>query len=165
MIIVEGIDGVGKSSFIESMSIYGYKRHHFEYDQKRMDLFSKYKTVLDKSDKRTALDRSFISEVVYGPITRGFSRISHNQFIQLLKLYGDRGFKLFYLQASKECLLQRREFDEEDLQMLEEDYEGLSKKYDQIISICKNYLDIIIFDSESMSIGEMNKTAKKVLKI
>lgn len=165
MIIVEGIDGVGKSSFVESMSTYDYKRHHFEYDQKRMDLFSKYETVLDKSDERTALDRSFVSEMVYGPVIRGFSKISDVQFIQLLKLYQNAGFKLFYLHASRECLLQRRASDEADFYMLKKYYEELSSQYEKIIDICSNYLDVFSFNSELMSVDEMKMGAKKVLKL
>ena len=40
MLIIEGIDGVGKTTLVEHLQSCGMKKYHFDYDSKNMDLFS-----------------------------------------------------------------------------------------------------------------------------
>lgn len=165
MIIVEGIDGVGKSTFVQELSLYGYKRHHFNFDEKNMNLYLKYSSVLSKSDSKTALDRSFISEMVYGPVIRGGSKLTDFEFIQLLKSYGNNGFKLFYLHATKKCLLERRASDFQDYEMLLKYGDALLLQYEKVIKISRDYLDIIFYNTELLSIDNMINDARKNLKL
>ena len=39
MIIVEGIDGVGKTTLVDYLVTQGMKKHHFGYDEKNLDFF------------------------------------------------------------------------------------------------------------------------------
>ena len=50
MLIIEGIDGVGKTTLVEYLQSYGMKKYHFDYDSKSMDLLSKYMKVLSSDD-------------------------------------------------------------------------------------------------------------------
>lgn len=61
MLIIEGIDGVGKTTLVEYLQSYGIKKYHFDYDSKNMDLFTKYMKVLLEDNSELVLDRSFIS--------------------------------------------------------------------------------------------------------
>lgn len=165
MIIVEGIDGVGKSTFIEQLSLYGYRRHHFNFDEKNMNLFLKYSSVLEKSNEKTALDRSFISEMVYGPIIRGRSKLTDSEYIKLLKLYGSKGFQLFYLHATEECLLERRKDNIEDYKIILQYYELLVLQYQMVIKIANDYLDVSTFDTKETSVENMIDITRKSLKL
>ena len=49
MIIVEGIDGVGKTTLVDYIVEQGLEKHHFDYDEKNMDLYKKYMRVLNSS--------------------------------------------------------------------------------------------------------------------
>ena len=42
MIIIEGLEGVGKTTLVNYFVSQGMKKHHFDYDVNNMDLFSKY---------------------------------------------------------------------------------------------------------------------------
>ena len=130
-----------------------------------MDLFIKYRNVLSKSNNNTkiALDRSFISEMVYGPVIRGHCRLSDKEFIELLRLYNSYSFKLFYLYATKECLLKRRIVDQKDYEILMQYYDELFVQYNKVISFCKNYIETFIFNTEIKNLEEMNVEAKRIL--
>ena len=84
MIIVEGIDGVGKTTLVDYLVTQGMKKHHFGYDEKNLDLITKYMRLLDKDTSSLVLDRSFISEMVYGPVLRGGSKIDLEAYTKLL---------------------------------------------------------------------------------
>lgn len=130
MIIIEGMDGVGKSTLAENLKPFGFNRYHFDYDENNLDLFTKYRNVFLTSDNKTALDRSFISEIVYGPIIRGNCRLNNVEFIKLLKIYENHNSKLFYLHATKDCLIQRRGNNIKDSSMLCIYYDELYLQYD-----------------------------------
>ena len=91
MLIIEGIDGVGKTTLVEYLQNCGMKKFHFDYDSKNMDLFSKYMKVLSVNDKELVLDRSFISEMVYGPVIRKICKLSFDDYTNLLIAYKNKG--------------------------------------------------------------------------
>ena len=45
MLIVEGIDGVGKTTLVDFVVSKGMKKQHFDYDAKNMDLYTKYENL------------------------------------------------------------------------------------------------------------------------
>ena len=70
MIILEGIDGTGKTAIANFLENKGMKKFHYDYDPSNCDLESKYlKPILNYNDNYI-MDRSFISELVYGPVIR-----------------------------------------------------------------------------------------------
>lgn len=115
MIIIEGLDGVGKTTLVNYFATQGMKKHHFDYDVNNMDLFSKYMRVLQEEDLNLVLDRSFISEMVYGPVLRGKSKLELEQYKKLLEAYKQVGTSIIYLTAPQEILLERRQGDQKIL--------------------------------------------------
>lgn len=95
MLIIEGIDGVGKTTLVEYLQSFGMKKYHFDYDAKNMDLLSKYMKVLLSDNTELVLDRSFISEMVYGPVIRNKCKLSIEDYTKLLIAYKNTGAKIF----------------------------------------------------------------------
>ena len=87
MLIVEGMDGVGKTTLVDYFVSNGMKKYHFDYDVKNMDLMTKYMRILKEDTGSLVLDRSFISEMVYGPVLRGKSKIDLEEYTKLLMAY------------------------------------------------------------------------------
>lgn len=137
MIIIEGIDGTGKSSLADDLEKEGFHKYHLSYDEKNEQ---GYWSVLDKEPKRLVLDRSFISELVYGPILRNFCRINKQETKNIIEQYKKSGTKIIYLKSSKSTLLERRKSDKEDTEMLQEYFEELDYRYDKVIRCIGQYL-------------------------
>ncbi|QOP66623.1 thymidylate kinase [Microbacterium phage Lahqtemish] len=113
--LIEGADGTGKTSFVESMaSIHAQLGdptprfiHNDASDHKLPgSLFRHYRSqLLDAIDFRdtagisTYIDRSFLSEAVYGPIYRGRSRISPRQARRLERLADRHAVVLLGMEA------------------------------------------------------------------
>ncbi len=76
VIVLEGCDGVGKTTLAEALAAqHGYTVIHSGRTPDGTDLADHYGTILALPG-RLVLDRSFISELVYGPLDRGRSRLS-----------------------------------------------------------------------------------------
>ena len=154
MIIVEGIDGVGKTTLVDYLVTQGMKKHHFGYDEKNLDLITKYMRLLDKDTSSLVLDRSFISEMVYGPVLRGGSKIDLEAYTKLLLAYKERGLSIIYLTAPKDELLKRRQYDDSDYANIENYYNGLNSYYDAIMDYSQQFVDVYRINTH-----EMNETA------
>ena len=126
MIIVEGIDGVGKTTLVDYIVEQGLEKHHFDYDEKNMDLYKKYMRVLNSSNLNKVLDRSFISEMVYGPVIRGKSKLELEQFKRLLLEYKKSRTSIIYLTAPKEILL-KREYTQREIEEKEDKKNTISE--------------------------------------
>lgn len=87
MIVIEGLDGVGKTTLVDYFVNMGMRKYHFDYDEKNMDLFTKYMKVLNEKTDILVFDRSFISEMVYGPVLRNNCKLSLEQYTKLLQEY------------------------------------------------------------------------------
>ena len=85
LIIFEGLDNCGKTTLVDYFVNRGMKKYHFDYDAQNMDLFTKYMRVLDEKTDILVLDRSFISEMVYGPVLRNNCKLTVEQY--MMKLY------------------------------------------------------------------------------
>ncbi len=106
-IIIEGCDGVGKSTLVSLLKHRGYKSFHFPYDPSA-SIKEKYIKILSQDYKsNVVLDRSFISEMIYGPIKRGYSRLSEQDFTELLKLFRSKGGRIVLLDAPTQIIWKR----------------------------------------------------------
>lgn len=95
MIIIEGLDGVGKSTVVDYLKLFGFSNLHYDYDSNNNDLMKKYSSIAQRSDLSNLIaDRSFFSEMVYGSVLRNGSRISNEQFLQL-HLLNSNHFSIF----------------------------------------------------------------------
>ena len=161
MIIVEGIDGVGKTTLVDYIVEQGLEKHHFDYDEKNMDLYKKYMRVLNSSNLNKVLDRSFISEMVYGPVIRGKSKLELEQFKRLLLEYKKSRTSIIYLTAPKEILLKRREKDLTDIEMIQKFYDKLNLQYDKVMSYSMDFIDVLKLDTSLNSSEEVQRKVKR----
>jgi thymidylate kinase len=154
MIIIEGIDGTGKTTLADEMKKFGFHVQHSGYDN-GIGLFKKFRDLLDSTEINCiVLDRSFITEVVYGSVIRNYSRINDKQFIQLLKYYSNKETILIYLFAEQNILLRRRGEKIIDKVRIYDYYDKIMKKYYEVINVVKNYFPVFEFNTGEKSIND-----------
>ena len=163
MIIIEGIDGVGKTTLVHYLETLGFKKYHFDYDIKNLDLLSKYMKILLLEDNYIVLDRSFISEMVYGPVIRGISKLSIEAYTNLLNAYKNADARIIYLPAPKEILLQRRNNDKKDYEIIKYYYDELNKKYNEIMEYSSKFIDITTINTYLENIEQVRNHVKKLV--
>lgn len=114
LVLIEGANGTGKTTVADLLHRCGYDVEHFGYaaDRTGADIVTLYRDLLHSTvDRRLVLDRSFISEEAYGRALRGGSRLSSDQYRELLALASERNAVVIYLSAP-EPVLQKRAADE-----------------------------------------------------
>ena len=155
MIIVEGIDGTGKTTLVEHL-----KKHHnlndVSYKYKSSEGFAKkYFSINLNTVKNGISDRSFISEVAKGDIVRGICRLSDEDYNSLLNYYSSFGTIVIYLKADKDILLQRRKDDLEDFKMITNLYDDINNRYDEVMEIARKYLPVYEFSTNSTTVDDI----------
>ena len=108
VIVLEGCDGTGKTTIAAHLADeYGYQVIRCgRAENDCPDLAERYRTVLGQPGKLT-LDRCFISELVYGLLRDGRSRLSPLQAAELAFALADRGGVLVHLTAHPKALAWR----------------------------------------------------------
>jgi len=97
LIVIDGYDGTGKTTIARRLAAdHGYRIWHASLTPEGTDLFARYHAMITRS-RRQALDRSFISELVYGPLERGRSRLTMDQAARLAVAVAERGGILVHL--------------------------------------------------------------------
>ena len=162
MIILEGIDGAGKTTICEYINSFnGNEIHHLRFEEKYA------KTFLDlifnlKDD--TILDRSYITELVYGPIVRNFSKISDSEAEIILEKLAKLNVKLIYLKASKDDLLKRKCEIQEDYDLIFNYYESLTESYDKIINVVSSKIETHTIDTSKNDIESVKVLVKRIIR-
>ncbi|MBQ9267297.1 MAG: AAA family ATPase [Clostridia bacterium] len=165
MIILEGIDGSGKTTLALELKKHGFKMHHFGYDDSSKSIEQKYLDVLKQNTDRMVMDRCFISELVYGPVLRGNCRLDKTQTINLLEQYKKVGTSIIYLKADKDDILSRRTEDKKDSEMLSKFYEELNDKYDTAMWIASKFLDVEEINTSNLSKKETIKRLERYVDV
>lgn len=149
-IILEGLDGVGKTTIADMLVKTGFKKAKFQYNPQVEDLFVFYRDFLNDCScvpKRFVFDRIFLSEEAYGPIFRGKSRFVREHVISLLQDLKQQNTILVYLHAPLNILLNRA--CESDAEKLKASYSALTEIYQSIINLAAQYMPVIKIDSEA----------------
>ena len=160
-IIIEGCDGVGKTTVVNSIKKYGFKNTHFPHDEKNKSIYNKYHEIMKlKFLHRSVFDRFFISEHVYGQVVRSTSRLTDNDFIQLLKMIQKTGGKIIYLKASFDTIKKRLLSREPTTKINNHSIHLLINKYNEIIQLSSKYCEVDIVNTNDMS---PTQVVKKIL--
>jgi thymidylate kinase len=105
--MLEGCDGAGKTTLAAALEArHGYAIVHATLSPQGTDLFAKYRAALARHGP-LVLDRSFVSELVYGPLERGRSRLTYGQAARLAAVAAARGGILAHLTGNPEQILAR----------------------------------------------------------
>lgn len=151
-IIIEGIDGTGKTTLAKKINKLGYEYIHFPHNTEVNDLFAFYSEYHEnKNDmmNKYVLDRSFISEFVYGNAIRNFSRISDNELSRLINIYSQNESLILLIMDSKENLLNRLS-NKEDIFIIENYYDSIITYYKKFYELHKNNINIILLNSNEI---------------
>jgi thymidylate kinase len=107
VIVLDGCDGAGKSTLAEDLARrYGHAIIHSGRTPDNTDLAVRYRTMLTTSGQ-LVLDRSFISELVYGPLDHGRSRLTASEALILARHVAARGGVLVHLTGHPALLAAR----------------------------------------------------------
>lgn len=161
-IIVEGVDRTGKTSLARLICRQGYRLHHFDYNEQRtgFDVKVLYRNLIEASkNRRIVLDRSFISEEVYGTVLRGASRLCSDDLRELLELLREFRTMIVYLYAPGSILRQRTTqapgASKNDAGMLDRTLPSLESKYEEVLDLVQHYVPVRRFDTSEVTAHEI----------
>ena len=149
MIIIEGLDGTGKTTLANDLLNKNYILINNNLTSESH--YDKYVNIIKTSDINSVSDRSFISEMVYGKVLSGTTKLSEEEFINLVKLYSEYETKIIYLYASKKILLERRKDDFKDSKVIFHLYQELMDEFERRLDYISAYIDVFSINS-----GEKN---------
>ena len=131
VIVLEGCDGAGKTTLaIELSQRHGYQLVHATRTPEGADLAERYRSILAWPG-RLVLDRCFVSELVYGPLLHGRSRLAPDQITALIEIVADRGGLLVHLTARPEVIAARlRQRD------------GIAPDLNELTALINGYTDV-----------------------
>jgi hypothetical protein len=148
VVVFEGCDGTGKSTLA---TLLGERRGYTIIRSGRLadgdDLAGRYRTVLDQPGN-LVLDRSFITELVYGPLRTGQSRLDPDQAAQLAFALADRGGVLMHLTAHPKALAWRLRARD-----------GHAPPLDWLRSVVRSYRDVLAALDGAVPIVTLDTTA------
>jgi predicted ATPase len=107
VVVIEGCDGTGKTTLAAALNArFGFTVLHSSRPGRVIDQAAWHRSTLARPG-RVALDRSFVSELVYGPLLSGECRLSAADAARLAFLVADRGGVLVHLTGLPETLAAR----------------------------------------------------------
>jgi broad-specificity NMP kinase len=146
-IVLEGCDGVGKSTLAQRLaSDHGFTVVHSGRTPDGVDLAERYRQILSQPG-RLALDRSFVSELVYGPLRHGGSRLTDADTYDLTALVARRDGVLVYLTAPA-SVVRARLVGRDGAAASLTDIESLIAAYEHVITTLAAYLPVARFDTQ-----------------
>ena len=140
MIIIEGLDGTGKTTLANDLLNKNYILINNNLTSESH--YDKYVNIIKTSDINSVSDRSFVSEMVYGKVLSGTTKLSEEEFINLVKLYSECETKIIYLYASKKILLERRKDDFKDSKVIFHLYQELMDEFERRLDYISAYIDV-----------------------
>ncbi|MEU9126147.1 hypothetical protein AB0C96_41155 [Streptomyces sp. NPDC048506] len=138
-LVLEGCDGVGKTTLATRLAAeHGFTITHSPRTPDHLDLVNRYRALLDQPGP-LLLDRCFLSELVYGPLLRGHSRLTWSQAIDLAEAVVNRSGLFLHLTAPPAVIQQRlrqRDGSAADLGEITDLVIGYQRTFDALASYC-----------------------------
>jgi len=107
VVVLDGCDGTGKTTIAEILRMrHGFRVIHSGRTPDGTDLAERYRRIL-ALPRPIVLDRSFISELVYGPLFHGRSRLTHAEAVSLAMTVVGRGGVLVHLTGPPDGIITR----------------------------------------------------------
>ena len=140
LIILEGLDKCGKTSFAQKLGP-GVVIKHSTKDDDALEVLKKYVPIA--LEQTVVLDRSFLSEMCYGPVYRNEMRITPAKFMKIKKLLLSVPHILLYFTRPDE---ESKQYDTDD---------EFEKHPDKLLLVKKRYADYIAKYRNTFNIYEI----------
>ena len=137
LIILEGLDKCGKSTFAQKLGPNVVIKHSTK-DDDAVKVIEKYAAIAE--EQTVVLDRSFLSEMCYGPVYRGEMRITPAKLMKITKMLNRVPHIILYFSRPADEI---KKYDSDD--EFECDAEKLmlvEKRYKDYIARYKNRFNI-----------------------
>jgi thymidylate kinase len=150
-LVLEGCDGVGKTTLAQLLSTHhGFRIEHSPRTPDHLDLAGRYRTILAR-DGLLLFDRCFISELVYGPINRGRSRITWSEAIDLAETVIARDGLLVHLTAPP-AIVHRRLLTRDGESISLDDVTALITAYRRVFDTLADYAPVLTIDTSVLEL-------------
>ncbi|GAA3168664.1 MULTISPECIES: hypothetical protein [Streptomyces] len=140
-LVLEGPDGVGKSTLAQRLSLHGFRVIHSPRTPDHLDLATRYREILSGAG-RILFDRCFVSELVYGPLYRGRSRIAWSEALDLAESVINRKGLFVHLTAPPP-VIRRRLLDRDGEAASLEEVAALVTGYQRVFTTLADYAKVI----------------------
>ncbi len=134
--IVVGPDACGKTTYIKGLQSLVYmpviKMSAPKTKEEQENMYEEYKKLFTYNDN-FIMDRSFICEMVYGPLFRGKSYITDEQLLKLENLLVDKDAQIIHLTDDPKAIFERFKITGEDFVTTLEQVEYIVDKYFEVL--------------------------------
>ncbi|MGH3764052.1 MAG: hypothetical protein ACRDTX_02675 [Pseudonocardiaceae bacterium] len=142
-VVLEGCDGVGKSTLAHQLARdLGFTIVHSVRSPDGVNLAERYQRILSRPE-RLALDRSFVSELVYGPLRHGCSRLTDADAYDLAALVARRDGVLAHLTAPASVIRARLLERDGPAAASLADIASLITAYERVVTTLAPYLPVV----------------------
>lgn len=151
--VIEGPDGSGKSTLARQIAnSTGFKIIHKEQPKTEEEMQSMLQEYIDilKSGKNCILDRSWYSEMVYGPIIRGASHISYPDMYRLETILSRKGALVVYCGAPTNVLWERCKARGETFITQKETLHRISEAFEELMQGVPHKVPVVYYEYKEM---------------
>ncbi|WP_405775562.1 hypothetical protein [Streptomyces sp. NBC_01538] len=149
-VVLEGGDGVGKSTLASLLvTQHGFTAVHSPRTPDHQDLTHRYRDLLAQPGQ-LVLDRSFVSELVYGPLYRDRSRLTWDQALDLADLVTARDGVFLHLTAPAAVVHRRLMARDGQAPELEE-IAALGDAYERVFRVLTGHVSAFTYAAEPES--------------
>jgi broad-specificity NMP kinase len=142
-VVLEGCDGVGKSTLAQRLALdFGFTIVHSARTPDGVNLAERYRQISSRPGRLT-LDRSFVSELVYGPLHHGGSRLTDADACDLAALVARREGVLVHLTAPALVIRARLLVRDGPTAASLADIESLITAYERVVTTLAPYLPFV----------------------